>query len=291
MSTPPFLPNPILITGMHRSGTTLVARMLQTLGVFMGHHLDDNHEALAFLDLNDRVLHRAHAAWDRPGGVEDLLELPVVAEALVDALREATRTPAFARAYRGHAGASLQPPGFAAWGFKDPRTSVTWPLWLRVFQDARMIHVRRHGVDVAASLARRSAELLDPGKAARFARRDGMARFVSVRCASLPRASELWRETEALYRRLRARHPAPPVLEILYEELVANPSAALDAMARHLALTPTPAQHAAAASLAESGRSFAFRADAPLAAFAREQADDPALDAWRGFADFGSAAP
>jgi hypothetical protein len=42
-----------------------------------------------------------------------------------------------------------------AWGWKDPRNSITLPVWLKLFPDARVIHIVRNGVDVAESLYRR----------------------------------------------------------------------------------------------------------------------------------------
>jgi len=39
---------PIVIIGMHRSGTSIVTRMLGQLGLFVGKKKDMNHEALFF---------------------------------------------------------------------------------------------------------------------------------------------------------------------------------------------------------------------------------------------------
>ena len=39
---------PIVIIGMHRSGTSIVTRMLEQLGLFVGKKKDMNHEALFF---------------------------------------------------------------------------------------------------------------------------------------------------------------------------------------------------------------------------------------------------
>ncbi|MBW1793701.1 MAG: sulfotransferase [Deltaproteobacteria bacterium] len=41
------------------------------------------------------------------------------------------------------------------WGWKDPRTTLTLPLWLKLFPKARIIHVIRNGIDSALSLWRR----------------------------------------------------------------------------------------------------------------------------------------
>src|SRR6266542_1734486 len=68
---------PLIVIGMHRSGTSVVAQMLDRLGVYMGpqlglpgveRHASAQPEVLAeapqFLALNERLLGRAGATWD-----------------------------------------------------------------------------------------------------------------------------------------------------------------------------------------------------------------------------------
>jgi hypothetical protein len=40
---------PVIILGMHRSGTTMVTKLLEEVGLFVGDRLDENHEAVLFL--------------------------------------------------------------------------------------------------------------------------------------------------------------------------------------------------------------------------------------------------
>jgi hypothetical protein len=42
------------------------------------------------------------------------------------------------------------------WGWKDPRNTLTLPLWLKLFPNARVVHVIRNGINAALSLWRRS---------------------------------------------------------------------------------------------------------------------------------------
>ena len=42
------------------------------------------------------------------------------------------------------------------WGWKDPRTTITFPIWLRVFPKAKILHMLRNGIDVAISTNRRT---------------------------------------------------------------------------------------------------------------------------------------
>ena len=272
--------DPILVLGMHRSGTTLLARQLDALGVFMGHRLEQNHEAVACLDLNDRILARAHAAWDRPAGIADLLAHGPAVDAVVGSMREELDSLGFRRSYLGIKRGATGGLGRGPWGFKDPRTTVTWPLWQRLLPGARAVYVRRHGVDVAASLWRRATKELAPGSAARFAGDDHLARFASVRCLDLGRAFELWRETHALHVRHCEANPSMPMHEILYEDLLRDPVPVLTSLVRFLELEVPPEAIASVAEGIDASRALAHRRDPELADFADAVAADPDLAAW-----------
>jgi hypothetical protein len=45
--------------GMHRSGTTLLCKILQSFGIFIGKDLDVNYESLFFMEINDWILGKA----------------------------------------------------------------------------------------------------------------------------------------------------------------------------------------------------------------------------------------
>ena len=42
------LTKPIIITGMHRSGTTLIVKLLENNGVYFGSYKDSNKESIFF---------------------------------------------------------------------------------------------------------------------------------------------------------------------------------------------------------------------------------------------------
>ena len=46
--------------------------------------------------------------------------------------------------------------GHSRWGIKDPRLCVLLPLYLRIYPDATVLHIRRNPDDVAASLTKRN---------------------------------------------------------------------------------------------------------------------------------------
>ena len=154
---------PLIVIGMHRSGTSLLARLLREAGLFLGWRLQPDHdEAKFFQGLNNWAMYQATADWDAPGRIDDLLDNARARAAAVDYLRLSVNSPR-ALEFLGP-GRYLRTRGLdrldAAWGFKDPRSTFTLPLWLDVFPDARVLHVTRHGVDVAQSLRVREEEFL-----------------------------------------------------------------------------------------------------------------------------------
>src|ERR1700733_2350654 len=67
---------PVILLGMHRSGTAMIARLLDELGLFQGAELQEDHESVWFLDINDRLLERVNAAWDHPSPIREFLQNP-----------------------------------------------------------------------------------------------------------------------------------------------------------------------------------------------------------------------
>lgn len=140
---------PVAIAGMHRAGTSLIARMLTASGLDLGgvdQHLPpqpDNPEGFfehrAFVDLNERLLAAIGGIWRDPPQPQSGWEHDPALDSFLD---EARRLPA---EYR------LNEP----WGWKDPRNSLTLPFWRRVFPELRIVVCVRHPLEVAYSLLER----------------------------------------------------------------------------------------------------------------------------------------
>jgi hypothetical protein len=135
----------ICVAGMHRSGTSMVARILFECGVYLGEptellppgegNVAGHFEHQEFVQLNDEVLATLGGAWDvvppryavwRPRRLGPLRQR---AAALVARMRQ--RAP---------------------WGWKDPRTSLTLPFWLDVVPELMLVVCVRDVVAVAHSL-------------------------------------------------------------------------------------------------------------------------------------------
>src|ERR1043166_5359212 len=115
---------PVAIAGMHRSGTSMVTRLLNLCGLDLGpaEHLmepaPDNPEgfweSMPFLRINEELLQALDGRWDRPP--EDLRDWAAADE--LAAYRE--RAAGFPAEF------GLKEP----WGWKDPRNSLTLGFWL-----------------------------------------------------------------------------------------------------------------------------------------------------------------
>jgi GT2 family glycosyltransferase len=150
----------ILLVGMHRSGTSLAASLLQTLGVGLPgpwpladiHNPEGYYEQLAIRDLQEQLLLELHRMWPTAAGT---LPLP---EHWLD-------TPSVLRAERRLEGMlrqeSCRQP--APWAIKDPRTSLLLPLWRRVADrlgmELRLVQALREPAAVVQSLVQRDGPL------------------------------------------------------------------------------------------------------------------------------------
>jgi hypothetical protein len=140
----------ICILGMHRSGTSVSARILNLLGVYLGPPnrllaaAPDNprgfweHEPI--MKLNDQILNRlGGGAIDPPPTPPHWQDHPACAD-----LRQA----ACALVQADFRDAPL-------WGWKDPRTCLTLPLWQAILPSMRYVLCLRHSLEVVGSLGQR----------------------------------------------------------------------------------------------------------------------------------------
>lgn len=165
------LPPPVVIVGMHRSGTSMVTGMLAALGLYIDPLLnaatpasgpatpqatvrrDGYGEAVAFRLLNEAVMRRAGATWKQVTPFLERRDNPRFAAISLLQMQIAT----FTRLRQGYLQAA--PPDLNLWGWKDPRNSLLLPYWLRLFPEARILHVRRSAEGVVNSLLRREEAL------------------------------------------------------------------------------------------------------------------------------------
>jgi hypothetical protein len=197
----------IVVIGMHRSGTSVVARGLQALGVCLGNDFLDAQpenptgywEDRRIVDLNERVLKTLDLTWNAVTPIDrhdfgGWKMWRLRREAMSDLRRRFVRR--------------------ALWGFKDPRTIRLLPFWKRVLQDLkfddRYLLVIRNPGSIAASL---------------YARQK----------MSLETAQRLWLVYMAPF---LADIAEKPLAVIDYDLLMQNPRAQLLRIACHLEIAP-----------------------------------------------------
>ena len=140
---------PIAIAGMHRSGSSLITRLLNLCGLDLGppdqlmppaaDNPEGFWESLAFSHVNDCILGQLGGRWDLPPDPLPGWEvLP-----LLDPWREMA----------GGLPESLKLK--SPWGWKDPRNSLTLPFWRSLWPDLKVIVCVRNPLEVANSLLQR----------------------------------------------------------------------------------------------------------------------------------------
>jgi hypothetical protein len=241
------LSSPVIIIGAHRSGTSLVTRLLDDLGIFVGKKLDTNHEAMFFQSINAWILRQSSGSWDNPDSVSYFLKDQENMALSHEHVHQLMRSPV-ASSYLGlykylRFGniSNLDIP----WGWKDPRNTYTLPFWLRLFPKAKVVHVYRHGVDVAKSLAYRSGKSLDRNSE-RYSvfkpvyslslKRGGFRD--SLVCSSLEGGFEVWSK----YIETASNHVkilGSQAISIQFESLIDDPMKVLTGLTDFLELNPS----------------------------------------------------
>jgi hypothetical protein len=135
----------VFILGMHRSGTSALAKVLWNAGFFAGEenelirpdlwNRDGYFERWPVVKANEFILNRCGGTWDAPPNEEEIRNIAM------DSRIESLLAP-----YAGYPRAFI----------KDPRLCITLPVWERVMPGhARIVTVTRDPEAVAASLMKR----------------------------------------------------------------------------------------------------------------------------------------
>jgi hypothetical protein len=143
-------PEVFVVVGMHKSGTTLIAKTLHLSGISM---VPSNEDAERSYDEGATYEWNAFKTLNR-----DLLRGAREGSLAIDADRSPTALINHedrCRALIGHVGARFQ-----AWGFKDPRTTLTYPFWRRFLPPHKIVAIYRSPNEVAAHYARQRDRLV-----------------------------------------------------------------------------------------------------------------------------------
>jgi len=137
-------PTAIVLTGMHRSGTSLLARFLNDAGIDMGDRLLGATRGNPFGHFEDEEILEFHRKTLRANGTGVRPWRPRGMPRISDEIRREARALAQARREKG-----------VPWGWKEPRTTLLLELWEPIIPEARYLLVYRDPSEVCDSLARR----------------------------------------------------------------------------------------------------------------------------------------
>ncbi len=254
--------NPIIVVGMHRSGTTLLTSLLIKAGVYMGKERDPNEESYEFLFLNDWLLSRAASTWNNPWAF--------LASEYLDGVLIKGLEKIFKRATDSFFKHSTTP-----WGWKDPRNSITLRIWLKVFPDAKIIHVYRNPLDVALSLKKRAEKEIKkherdflrslsrrsamPISWKNAVSRPTMAQFAGV--IDIEYGLKLWLSYES---EILKRTKGKKVMNIKYENFLNEPQKTLSEVLSFVGISPQISQEVLKDFQIKRGRANAFKKENSL---------------------------
>lgn len=140
----------IVVLGMHRSGTSLLSKILHELGIDMGverivkskSNVFGYYEDMDFLILNQKILESANGSWNtifKPGQLELISEN----------YKEDIKTLIDQKNEKG------------IWGFKEPRTSLLINTYHKFFDNPKYIYIMRDKKEVCLSLNKRDQLSID----------------------------------------------------------------------------------------------------------------------------------
>jgi len=130
------------VMGMHGGGTSLVAGMLDALGVNMHYNPEAkvkhylNYEDTKFVTLNAQILAAAGGKWDYPPSRTDVQSVRYDFKVQIKDL-------------------IIERSDSKLWGFKDPRTALTVELYHPWLPDPQYIYIKREIKGVVQSIVSR----------------------------------------------------------------------------------------------------------------------------------------
>ena len=259
---------PIIIIGMHRSGTTMLSKILENSGVFLGNNKDINNEALFFQKINTWVMRQVYASWDNPEPILHMNqnELNYLKKICLGKI-QGMQTYSFLGLQRFLRSNKLTDIN-TRWGWKDPRNTFTLPIWKSIFPDSRIIHIYRNPVDVANSLKYRAGnkELFNSKMSFKnyikiFLLSGKITGYRSIKVRNLYDSYLLWSSY------VRRAFEYNNIMHVKYEELLDNPNKILNSLFEYLDIEINENMISDYSSRFNKDRKYAFLKDDKLCSF------------------------
>lgn len=271
---------PLIIMGMHRSGTSMVAQFLEELGLFIGQKKDNHYEAIFFLRLNDWILSQAHCTWDNVDRfyiINDFFSKNILR--VIEMHLKGVRRIEFLGFRNYFKYKNIKDIDFS-WGWKDPRNTITIELWKKIFPKAKILNVFRNPVDVAQSLKKRAlkrekvSETIVSKYRLKFKefflssqgwKRNlpATASLYSQRVFHIHEGVKLWEDYVQRGLEQEKMYPGD-IMHIKYENFIENPIENLERIFDFIKLIPNKNKISDVTSKIKFNRNFAFIQDEEL---------------------------
>ena len=266
--------NPVIIIGMHRSGTTMITKHLQSLGLFVGKKKDENNESLYFRKLNDWMLNRLYSRWDTPPLSDLLSRLPDYKEEFIRVLQlhqsslKANEYLGMLRYLKYRSIANIDFP----WGWKDPRNTLTLDIWKELYPNSKIVHVYRNPIDIAQSLrvrllsdSKKSLSSFDNVKnyIKNYTLINRMNNTDSLNVHDLNFGINLWKQYMGRAENLKISY-SESFFEVKYEDYLSNPFFILKELAEYVLLSTNEDQIKRIVQTVDNSRKYSFVLDQEL---------------------------
>jgi hypothetical protein len=243
----------------------------------MGKDLQDDHESLFFIGLNEWIYENAGASWERPAVLSELTGH----DQAMEAVREYVSKRVSSRGSKAYSGRSLKKGLFEMeemWGWKDPRNGPCLPVWKSIWPEMKIVHVMRHGVDVASSLKTRNSSHWE-GDVSRFKKwlptyswRSSKSPIMrGQRSSTMEGALGFWSEQVEMERDILSK--IDDKHSIRYEDLLSDPQKAISELYGYLSIEANPQTLSSIEGKINPSRAFAYRKDPELAQFSSSNSD------------------
>jgi len=237
--------SPIIVVGMHRSGTSLLIDALTSIGLFAGDITGpDTSESLLFQYMNEAALAVSQSHWSTPENLAYALKNDMCLSTLLNLYNRSLNSH-WRHLYKLSRPKDTLNGLSGAFGWKDPRNCLTIPLWSKIYPNARYIFIYRHGLDVAQSHVNRE-------------RRVNQSVYVS-RCLDLGRSFSLWEEYNHQALQALAAIPDQQKMLFSFESLLQAPDSRLSDLATFCELNASTEKLNAFTQRCDPNKAFAYK--------------------------------
>lgn len=274
--------DPVVIIGMHRSGTSMITELLEKFGLFVGREKDINNEAIFFYNLNEWIFEQANASWDNPYNMNcmdaDFKRWVVEFTAKQFTHPRRIKFLGLRKFLRYRNIVDLDIP----WGWKEPRNTYTAEIWKELFPSMKVINVYRNPIDVAQSLRTREIMMRKQyrpnlrGMARKANLRGKLFFSSSLRAFDLEEGIKLWGEYVSKSISL-ANVFGPNMIHVKYEDFLDKPAEKMQEIVRFISLETKDVKIQNIVCDVKADRKYAFLKNEHLATVYKNIQNDPLL--------------